>query len=182
MLSKLRIIAVTAGLRLFHPRTVSIKGFQDLRFNTELAVNHQGHIEFGKWTTAFRNVTFSANGGTIKIGDHAFFNRNCILVSLDQIIIGNRCIFGPNVVIYDHDHRFNADGIIEGEFKKSPVIIEDHCWIGANVTILRGTHIGEGCVIGAGSVIKGDIPAHSIVIGDRSALIKEIKDQEEHHH
>lgn len=70
------------------------------------------------------------------------------------------------MTIYDHDHKFNANGI-QSDFNYGSVIIDNGCWIAANVTILRNTHIGEGCVIGAGTVVKGEIPPHSLVTNDR---------------
>ena len=66
--------------------------------------------------------------------------------------------------------------LTDDEYGK-PITIEDNCWIGANATILRGTHIGEGCVIGAGTVVKGEIPPHSIVTSNREMVIKPIKDK-----
>ncbi len=172
MLRKIRMVVSTVVLCMLHLKGLTVKGFQDLRLDVDLQAQNGGHIFLGKRTTAFHRVTFSAAGGIIRIGDACFFNRNCILVSMDQITVGNDCIFGPNVVMYDHDHGFNQQGFVSDEYKKSPILIEDHCWIGANVTILRGTHIGEGCVIGAGCVVKGDIPAHSIVKSGRALMIE----------
>lgn len=82
-------------------------------------------------------------------------------------------LFGPGVTIYDHDHIFSPEGILPG-FKLGEVVIEDGCWIGANVTILRNTHIGKNSVIGAGTVVKGDIPAGSLVTGQRNINITPI--------
>ncbi len=75
---------------------------------------------------------------------------------------GSGCKFGNNLVIVDHDHNFRKEG--DKEFISSPVVIGDDCWVGANVTILRGTTLGKNCVIGAGSVVKGQVPAGSKVI------------------
>lgn len=117
------------------------------------------------------------NGGSVSIGDRVNINRNTILVCHDSVTIGDCCSFGPNVMLYDHDHKFGVNGMEKG-YKTAPVIIEKNCWIGAGVIILRGTHIGEGCVIGAGTVVKGNIPAHSLVKseGNRSLLIEPIRD------
>ena len=177
MLRIIRMIIVTLLIKIFHPYGLNVHGFQDLNFDTELAIKNKGRISLGKRTTAFRRVTLVANGGNLKFGNFVFLNRNCIVIALHQITIGNSCIFGPGVTIYDHDHKFSYDGIIPGKYSTSPVIIEDNCWIGANATILRGTHIGEGCVIGAGTVVKGEIPPHSIVTSNREMVIKPIKDK-----
>ena len=61
------------------------------------------------------------------------------------------------------------------EIKTSPVVIGKNVWIGANTTILAGTHIGDNCVIAAGSVIKGDIEKSKLVIQKRSTEIRTIE-------
>lgn len=109
------------------------------------------------------------------IGSNVGFNRNCIVICRERITIGEKCVFGPNVVIYDHDHLFNTDGIKSNEYKSSPILIEPGCWIGANAIILRGATIGEGSVIGAGTVVRGNIPPHSLVTNDRTMRIRPIQ-------
>jgi acetyltransferase-like isoleucine patch superfamily enzyme len=177
MLRKLRMIIVTLLIRVAHPFGLSVHGFQDLRFDTELVIKNNGRINLGKSTTTYKRVTLAANGGSLRLGDYVFFNRNSIIASLCEITIGNNCIFGPGVIIYDHDHKFNYQGIVHGEYHTGPIMIEDNCWIGANVTILRGTHIGERCIIGAGTVVKGIIPPHSIVTSNRGMIIKPIEEK-----
>ncbi len=174
MIRRIRMVIFTLIIYILHPINVTIKGIQDLPLNIEIKVNHNGRIFLGKRTSAFKGVTFAANKGRIEIGDYCFFNRYCIIVCQDYISIGDRCIFGPNVVIYDHDHVYDCNGFVSGEYKTSEVIIEKNCWIGANVTILRGSHVGEGCVIGAGTVIQGNIPAFSVVKNDRRLVIKHL--------
>lgn len=116
----------------------------------------------------------NVRGGVLTIGNNVSFNRNCILICRKEIAIGDNVIFGPGVTIYDHDHIFTDEGIQPG-YKLGSVIIEKGCWVAANVTILRNTHIGEGCVIGAGAVVKGDIPPHSLVTSDRKMNIVPIE-------
>ena len=110
----------------------------------------------------------------MNIGSDVFFNRNCIAICRKEITIKDHVMFGPGVTIYDHDHIFSEEGILPG-FKHGSVVIEEGCWIAANVTILRNTHIGEGCVIGAGAIVQGDIPPHSLVTSDRKLNIVPLK-------
>lgn len=137
-----------------------------------------GHMTFGKNFVMKQGVYLAAvNGGRITIGNNVSINRNCILVCHDSITIGDNCAIAPNVVFYDHDHKFGENGLEDG-FKTAPIVIEKNCWIGAGVTILRGTYIGEGSVIGAGAVVKGQIPPHSLVTSNRELLITPIKTKE----
>ena len=134
-----------------------------------------GNIKIGKKFRMNQGVYMAAlNGGEISIGNNVSINRNCILVCHDSISIADGCAIGPNTVFYDHDHKFGESGIESG-FKTTPIVIEKNCWIGAGVTILRGTHIGEGSVIGAGSVIRGEIPAHSLVTSGREIKVSPIE-------
>lgn len=136
-----------------------------------------GKIEFGSGFVSSANDAFSAlDGGKMVIGRRVIVNRNCLFICRSSIRIGNHCTFGPNICIYDHDHMFGEEGVRQG-YKYGDVIIDDHCWIGAGVIILRNTHIGEGSVIGAGCVVKGEIPPHSLVTQDRRLSITRIKDQ-----
>lgn len=119
-------------------------------------------------------VKIDANGGRIEFGSNCAINRNSICVAHKAIIIGNNVLIGPNVCIYDHDHCFGKDGVMSNKFKDGEIIIGDNVWIGAGAIILRGTRIGNNSVIGAGTVVKGDVPACSLVVGDRKNSIRKL--------
>ena len=124
---------------------------------------------------AERQCVIVAVAGKLTIGSHTYINSNCAIVCHERIDIGADCLFGPNVCVYDHDHEYGYDGIGSG-YRTAPITIGDHCWLGANAVILRGTRIGDGCIIGAGTVVRGKIPAHSVVTGDRELVIRPIED------
>lgn len=100
----------------------------------------------------------------IQIGNNCFFNNDCSLAANKLILIGDGTIMGENVKIYDHNHRFNKDELIkELGYSNGEVFIGKNCWIGSNAVILKGTHISNHCVIGAGCVISGYVPEWTIV-------------------
>lgn len=116
------------------------------------------------------------NGAETYIGENTSLNHGCIFTAHEKITIGNDVQFGPNVMIYDHDHDFKEkNGLKELKYKTSQVTIGNNVWIGANTIILRGTHIGDNCVIGAGSVIKGDFPNNVTVVQKRENKIIQYK-------
>lgn len=81
-------------------------------------------------------------------------------------------MLGPNVLIYDHDHDYKAEGgVFSLKYKTSPVTIGNNVWIGANCVILRGTSIGDNCVIGGGCVLKGEYPSNSVIVQKRSTEV-----------
>lgn len=134
-------------------------------------------IFLGGGTTFRRNFRiYLEKNATIHIGRNCFFNHGCSLNALESIQIGDGCIFGENVKIYDHNHRFNQMQvpIKEQGFTTGEVIIGNQCWIGSNAVILKGVHIGDHCVIGAGTVVDRDIPAGTLVTAERSLVLKPI--------
>lgn len=167
-------LAVRTVLAKIRWRSLSIDGFLRKRFDTEIIIKSGGRMKLGHNVRFKRNVSLGSIGADLQIGNNVFFNRNCIVACRKSITIEDDVIIGPNVVIYDHDHIFSVDGIEKG-FNHGSVIIERGCWIAANVTILRNTHIGECCVIGAGVVVKGDIPPHSLVKGSRELIVTSIE-------
>lgn len=98
-------------------------------------------------------------------------------MSRNKILIGSGSSIGPNVCIYDHNHRFDKTGHKKNEFRDSPIIIGKNVWIAANCSILKGAQIGENCIIGAGCVISGVIPPNSLVTSERGLIIQQLRDK-----
>ncbi|MDD7185304.1 MAG: acyltransferase [Ruminococcus sp.] len=105
----------------------------------------------------------------LKIGKNVFFNNNCVLTCRESITIGNNVIFGPNVLIFDNDHDYKDNDFMH-KFVTKPIIIEDNVWIGGNVTILKGTHICKGAVIGAGCVVRGRIEPDTVMYTSKDSF------------
>ncbi|MCD2424152.1 sugar O-acetyltransferase [Niabella pedocola] len=117
---------------------------------------------------------FCDYGVHINIGDHVFFNFNCTILDTMQVTIGDHCMFGPGVQIYTPLHPMKAAERNTGLEYAKEVVIGDSVWVGGNVTILPGVHIGDNCVIGAGSVVTRDVPANSFAAGNPARVIKTI--------
>lgn len=160
--------------QLLYGKSVRFAGLPRLRWGSQIKVK-SGTAIIGKHLHLNRGAYIAVlDQGIVFVGDDVSFNRNCMVICHKSIHIGNGCIFGPNVLIYDHDHRFDNEGIKPG-YRVSDVVVENGCWIGAGVTILRGTHIGEKSVIGAGCIVSGEIPPHSLVTMDRALNISTIQ-------
>ncbi len=104
----------------------------------------------------------------MQIGDNVFFNSGCSLNSLDSVTVGDGCLFGENVKVYDHNHVFFLGGVpySESGFTTAPVTIGDNVWVCANTVICKGVNIGDGCVIAAGAVVRSDVPANTMLATD----------------
>ena len=127
---------------------------------------------------AFRKrleINITGKDAKISIGSNVFFNNDCSLNSKIGISIGDDCIFGEGVKIYDHNHEYKdfEAPIYKQGYKIRCVTIGRGCWIGSNSIILPGSSIGERTIIGAGCIINGDIPSGVIVTSGRKITIKD---------
>ena len=115
---------------------------------------------------------------TITVGDNVFIGECCLFHSVHgQIIIGDHVMFGPGVHIHGGNHVTNQVGKYMDQITKKDnsdgiVKIDNDVWIGANAIVLKGVHIGEGSVIGAGSVVTKDVEPYTINAGIPSKKIK----------
>lgn len=121
------------------------------------------------------------------IGSDCFINFNFTVQDDGLVTIGSRCSFGPNVTIVTPGHPFLAeerrgivcnDGVTRVICYAKPVTIGSDCWFGANVTVCPGVTVGEGCVIGAGSVITKDIPPCSLAAGVPARVLRKITEED----
>ena len=114
-------------------------------------------------------------GSNIKVGKKVFFNFNCVVLDVMQVIIGSRTMFGPNVQIYTATHPVNHKERASGlEFGK-PVVIGEDVWIGGSTVICPGASIGDRTVIGAGSVVTKNIPSDVFAAGNPCRVIRELE-------
>lgn len=117
---------------------------------------------------------FHASGeNNIAIGNYVYIGPGAKLYGVGGISIEKGTIIGPDVTIYSANHVFrNANYIpYDQRVETKPVIIGENVWIGGNVIIVPGTNIGEGCIVGAGSVVTGKIPPYCIIAGNPAKVI-----------
>lgn len=115
------------------------------------------------------------NGAVLEIGENVFLNNFCSINCLDYISIGENTLFGENVKIYDHNHKSENElefYVSHREFTKAPIKIGKNCWLGSNVTVLKGVTIGNNCIIGAGCTIYKDVPENTTVVNQQHLIFK----------
>jgi len=111
-------------------------------------------------------------GSNIKVGHNVFFNFNCVVLDVAQVMIGSRTLLGPNVQVYTATHPINHKERASGLEYAKPVFIGDDVWIGGSAVICPGVRIGDRSVIGAGSVVTKDIPADVFAAGNPCKVIR----------
>jgi maltose O-acetyltransferase len=115
------------------------------------------------------------NGEHIEMDDGVGFNYGCYVNGIGGLIIGEGTIFGPYTLIHTANHKTDdlTRPIPEQGWEESPPVqIGPQCWIGMGVCILPGVRIGEGCVIGAGSVLTTDLDAYTVAVGNPAEPVK----------
>lgn len=129
-------------------------------------------IVIGAFSSIDSFVKVKPAGGVadLVIGERTVINSGCVLYTGNGILIGNdvaiaaNCTFAPvNHAYQDKNMRINQQGFLPG---KGGIVIEDDVWIGANCIILDGAILRRGCVIGAGSIVRSEIAAYSINVGN----------------
>ena len=133
------------------------------------------NIKLGKNVTIYPDVMFWGDG-PIVIGDNVDIGTNTIIYSSKQsggITIGNNSIIAAQCYIIDMDHGTAKDiPIVKQSNSAAPITIGEDVWLGANVTVLKGSNIANGAVIGAKALVKNNIPENAIAVGIPARAIK----------
>lgn len=117
-----------------------------------------------------KNATISP---TLVIGNNSGIGANSIIGR--GTTIGDNVMMGPECYIYTRNHAFSRTDVPmreQGMQDFKPVTIGNDVWIGARVTILPGVKIGNGCIIGAGSVVTKNLPDFAIGGGNPARVLK----------
>lgn len=105
----------------------------------------------------------------LEIGQSSWVGEGAWILNLEPVIIGANTCISQEVLLCTGSHDRNSPTF---EFDNAPIQIEDGCWVGARATILRGTKIGEGAVIGAAALVTSDVPPNSMVLHPRAESSK----------
>ncbi len=133
----------------------------------------RGHhaIRLGRNVALDRGVTIlSTGGGRINIGACCYLNRHTMLDASSEIEVSEECMIGPYCYITDHDHDTSAPG--SGSLTSTPIRIGRGCWLGAHVTVLKGVCVGDGTIIGAGSVVTKSLPSRVVAAGNPARILR----------
>jgi acetyltransferase-like isoleucine patch superfamily enzyme len=144
----------------------------------------------GSKSMVLGTLHFEKENASIIIGSRTFVGRSHVIAS-SNIFIGNDVLISWGVTIIDHnshsiiyaERASDVTDWIEG-YKNwenvvcEPTCVKDKVWIGFNSIILKGVTIGEGSIVGAGSVVTKDVPAWSVVAGNPARIIREISQDE----
>ena len=114
-----------------------------------------------------------AMNANVVIGNGTVINGRASIISKSRVEIGAHCLIAFNTTIMDCDLHRHAVAGGKPEDVAKPVIVADRCWIGHDVTILKGVTIGEGSIVGAHSVVTEEVKDHTMVAGVPARKIRE---------
>jgi maltose O-acetyltransferase len=175
------------ALRIAFYRTISsaknVSGKPKLK--QPLLLTGSGEFSFGENTSigyfpsplffnSYAHFETRSSEASITIGHNVMINNNCFICSEGVgVSIGNDCLLGHNVQIFDSDfHALDPAERRTGKPNMAATKIGNNVFIGANVIITKGVSIGDHAVIGAGSVVTQDIPVATIAAGNPAKVIK----------
>jgi carbonic anhydrase/acetyltransferase-like protein (isoleucine patch superfamily) len=144
------------------------------------------HIALGAHTLLAAHVSLSvgmapgqpmppgATSPVLRIGDRCSIGRASHVVAHRSVVIGDDVITGPHCYITDQNHVYAdpAVPIAQQWPAEDPVSIGDGSWLGAGAIVLPGSHLGRNTVVGAGSVVRGTFPDHSVLVGAPATVVR----------
>lgn len=150
-------------------------------------LNDPKKIRIGNQSHIYGELHVFGYGGEIIMGKRCFVGEGTRIWSGNRIVIGDDVLISHNVNIVDTnsheiDYLERAAGfekiVTEGhpvgpvKINTAPIIIGDNVWINFNCIILKGVNIGNGAIIGAGTIVTKDVPAFALVAGTPARIIK----------
>lgn len=147
-----------------------IQGFEHMK----IEISGNGRVRVGSRLQNRGELRLiCGDGASLEIGNHVVLNTGVCITSLGHVKIGDYCKLANHLILVDHDHNFRGQG---EEFVIGEVTIGDRVWVGANCTILKNVHIGNDCVIAAGSVVSKDVPPGTLYRQKREIMYTPIEE------
>jgi acetyltransferase-like isoleucine patch superfamily enzyme len=124
-----------------------------------------GSITCGRLSLRCKTIPIevgAAKNGSLVLGQRVFINTGATVVANHRIVVGDDCLIGDLVAIFDTDHHPMEPS---RPTRFAPVHLGANVWVGRSATILPGVTIGDHAVIASGSIVTGDVPARTLVAG-----------------
>jgi len=174
--------AVAAGARLQRPQRVR----QFRSFGANSIVHRPAwlygtdHIDIGQnvlvlrgcWLAVERSA-WEGDRAVMQLGDHVGVRVYCTLSAAREVVLEDHVVLGASVTVIDSDHTWEsgAASVVDSPLRSAPVRIGRGTWVGDRAAVLSGSDVGEQCIIGTNSVVKGRIPDHSIAVGAPARVV-----------
>jgi maltose O-acetyltransferase len=117
-------------------------------------------------------------GSRIAIGARTFVNYGCVMLDVAQIRIGAACQIANGVQLLTATHPLDPEARRLGWESAEPITLGDNVWLGGGVIVCPGVKIGDDTVVGAGSIVTGDLPAAVVAFGNPARIHRPIDERD----
>jgi len=132
-----------------------------------IEIGKDATLHLGRWSWIGHGCKLRAHEGEVRIGAKTVIGQECTISAFQHVSIGRECIVADRVMLIDFDH-----GVVEvdrsirqqGIYKRD-VRVGHNVWIGYGVAILRGTTVGDNCVLGTSTIVTRDVPDNAVAAG-----------------
>jgi acetyltransferase-like isoleucine patch superfamily enzyme len=184
-----RHMFASCGQKVIFGRNVTIRHPHRIKFGDNIIIDDNAvldgkgdadvTIDIGSGSIIGRNTILSCKGGSIRLADKVNISVNCTLISETLLTVGeNVLIAGHCYLIAGGNHGLDRTDIPildQPLIEKGGINIKEHCWLGANVTMLDGVTVGRDSVVAAGAVVNKPVPEYSIVGGVPAKILRDRK-------
>jgi len=156
----------------FLPYQMVAGGARYYKATTEGYYKPEQFLHYGKKVRLEAGVAIAAPE-RLHLGDYVGIGYRCYINAVGGCYIGNGCEFAGEVVIHTTEHTYTGGETLPYDLVRHvrPVYIEDYVWLGTRALIAPGVRIGEGAIVGMGSVVVQDVPPLAIVAGNPAKVL-----------
>jgi acetyltransferase-like isoleucine patch superfamily enzyme len=133
-------------------------------------------ISIGAGVILARNTVLSCKDGDISIGDTSNLSMNCLIHSERSVVLGSGVLIAAYCYLVgggSHDfERADVPVIQQESLPSRGIVLENGVWLAARVTVLDGVRIGRGAIVGAGAVVRDDVPAGAVAVGTPARVVR----------
>ena len=191
-------IPMSTASRLSRLRRVALEEVENLQFRLLLAhllvmwlppvtfsrlrnaIYRLAGMQIGPHSIILGRISFTGLGPIIRrlrIGSNSIVNVECFMDLNADIFIGNWVSIGHHVTFITAEHLIGPAMCRAGKMRPKSITVEDGSWIGARSTILPGVTLGKSCIVAAGAVVSGNVPANRMVGGNPARPLKTLPEE-----
>jgi acetyltransferase-like isoleucine patch superfamily enzyme len=172
--SYLRLFVRLGWLKLRFGRRLQVDGLAFICPGVTLEIGKGAVLRLGRWSWLGHGCKIRVHEGEVSIGAKTVMGQECTISAFQHISIGRECIIADRVMLIDFDH-----GVVEVErpvraqgIYKRDVRVGHNVWVGYGACFLRGTTVGDNCVVGTSTVVTKDVPSNAVVAGVPARLVR----------
>jgi acetyltransferase-like isoleucine patch superfamily enzyme len=137
-------------------------------------IGPEATVRLGRWSWIGHGTKIRAHEGEVAIGAKSVLGQECTISCFQHVAIGRECVLADRVMLIDFDHgvtEVERPIRLQGIYKRD-VDVGNNCWIGYGACILRGSTIGDNCIVGTSTVVTKDVPSNAVVGGVPARVLR----------